>query len=906
MAVKEDHRRASDAEPDAAPHMLAAGDLAAHLDVDIDIGLSAEQVRQRKLRYGPNRLPEAPPRSAWRVFLFQFKSILILILIGAAILSALIGNVKDALVILTVVVINATVGFYQEYRAEQSLAALKGMLPVRVRVRRASQKIEIPAEDLVPGDIVLLEAGDPVPADGRVFLAAGLEVDESALTGESQPVGKQVDSLARDVPLAERSNLVYMNTLLTRGRGEIIVTATGLGTEMGRLSQELASTSEAPTPLQVQLDQLGKRLGAIALALVGMLSVLELMRGTALAHIALDAIALAVAAMPEGLPVVVTVTLALGMRNMARHRAIVKRLASVETLGCTTVICSDKTGTLTLNQMTARAFYFQGERFDVSGEGYGVAGEIGAAGAGSAVPELTALLVPLIACNDSRVHDGQVIGDPMEAALLVLAHKADAGPGRLAAPLPRMAEIPFDAAHKFMATFHREDDHLRLFVKGAPDVLLARCAQVIEANGERALDASARQQIEAHYAALATQGLRGLLIATRAIAAHGFDPSGDLPAWIGELTFVGLVGLMDPARAEAKLAIGQCKQAGISVKMITGDHQLTAAAIARELGLTGKTMTGAQLEGMDAGQLSATINEVAVFARVTPTDKVKIVRALQKKGHVVAMTGDGVNDAPALKSADIGVAMGSGTAVAKAAATMVLTDDNFATLVSAVRQGRTLYDNIVKFVRFQLSTTIGAILTVLLAPLVGLPEPFTAVQILWIAIIMDGPPAVSLALDAARPGIMSDAPRSRSEPLLTLARLGKVTAYGLTMMAGTLAVLYFGVQAGMAQRASTLAFTTFVLFQFFNVFNARVERGTAFNRHFFENAMLWASLTGVVLLQAIAVHWPPAQSIFGTSALTVEEWGIATGVAASVLLLEEARKLIAGFVRRSPQTGAGR
>ena len=885
-----------------APHAQTVDELAVQLDVRLDMGLSAEQVSQRKAQHGLNQLAEAPPRSPWRVFLAQFKSILIMILIGAATLAALIGNTKDALVILAVVLINATVGFYQEYRAEQSLAALKGMLPVRARVRREGKKIEVAAEDLVPGDIVLLEAGDPVPADGRLLLAAGLEVDESALTGESLPVGKQLDTLqAPGVPLAERSNMLYMNTLLTRGRAEIIITATGAQTEMGQLSQELAATPEVPTPLQLQLDQLGKRLGATALTLVGLLSAMAFWRGDDLAHIALDAIALAVAAMPEGLPVVVTVTLALGMRNMARHQAIVKRLASVETLGCTTVICSDKTGTLTLNQMTARAFFYREQRFNVSGEGYATDGEIsatGSAGAASALPDLKPLLLPLVSCNDSRIDHGKVIGDPMEAALLVLAHKGGLDPGTATEALPRLAEIPFDAAHKFMATFHQENDQVRMFVKGAPDVLLALCTQTLSATTEGPLDGAARQQIEAHYTELGSQGLRGLLVASRSIANSAFDPAGDLSAWVSDLSFVGLIGLMDPPRAEAKVAIAECRAAGITVKMITGDHQLTASAIAAELGLQGKAMPGAELDRLNAEQLAAAMDDVAVFARVTPTNKVKIVRALQKRGEVVAMTGDGVNDAPALKSADIGVAMGSGTAVAKAAATVVLLDDNFATLVRAVRQGRTLYDNIVKFVRFQLSTTIGAILSVFMAPLLGLPEPFTAVQILWVAIIMDGPPAVSLALDAARPGIMSEAPRSRSTPLLTLRRLGKVVAYGVTMMVGTLAVLHFALQTGMAQQAPTLAFTTFVLFQFFNVFNARVEHGTAFNRQFFKNAMLWASLAGVVGLQVLAVHWPPAQSIFGTQSLSLGQWGIAIGTAATILLLEEARKLAVVFSLR--------
>jgi Ca2+-transporting ATPase len=884
----------------AVPHTLAADEVATRLQVQPHRGLTHEQARQRREQYGPNRLPEAPPRSAWLVFLGQFKGMLILILLGAAVLAALIGNVKDAVIILAVVVINAAVGFYQEYRAERSLAALKDMLPAKTRVRREGVTQEIAAEELVPGDIVLLEAGDRVPADGRVCLAAGLEIDESALTGESQPVPKQIAALPHaDAPLGDRINMAYMNTMLTRGRAELLITATGVHTEMGLLSQELAATTEAPTPLQRQLDHLGKRLGGIALTLVGVLSFLELLRGTNLAHIVLDAIALAVAAMPEGLPVVVTVTLALGMHTMARQRAIIKRLASVETLGCTTVICSDKTGTLTLNQMTARAFFYQGAWYEVSGEGYRPDGMIRARDDGAPLPELTPLLLPLVACNDSCVDEGRVIGDPMEAALLILADKGGIARSQIAKRLPRLAEIPFDAAHKFMVTFHREDECVHVFVKGAPDVLLPRCDRWRLAGEDRPLERDGRERIDAEYTALAAGGLRGLLIASRIIPARAFEVSGDLMAWANELTCVGLVGLMDPPRPEAREAIAQCKHAGIAVKMITGDHKLTGAAIAKALGLEGQALSGADLDRMDAEALATVVDDVAVFARVTPAHKVKIVRALQAKGHVVAMTGDGVNDAPALKSADIGVAMGiTGTAVAKEAATMILTDDNFATIVSAVRQGRTFYYNILKFVRFQLSTTIGAILTVFFAPLAGLPEPFTPIQILWVALIMDGPPAVSLALDAARPGIMAEPPRHRVEPLLPFARLTKIVAYGITMMVGTLTVLYYGLQSGTEQRALTLAFTTFVLFQFFNVFDARNEQGTSFNAHLFANAMLWASLAGLLILQAVAVHWPPAQTIFGTGGMRLADWCIATGIAASVLFLEEGRKLALTVLRR--------
>ena len=873
-------------------HVLGADEAVQFLGVDPQAGLELQEVRSRAGLHGPNRLAEKPPRSPWILFFGQFKSPLILVLILAAALAASIGKLTDGAVILTVVLLNAALGFYQEYRAEQSLAALKKMLPAKARVRREGKTQELPAEQLVPGDIVLLDAGDRIPADGRLITAFSLEINESTLTGESLPLGKQVAALTKpDTPLAERLNMAYMNTMVTRGRAEMLVTATGMLTEMGKLSLQLASVEEGPSPLQLQLDELGKRLAMVAGGLVGLLFVLQLLRGESLTQVILDSIALAVAAMPEGLPAVVTVTLALGMRRMAKQHAIVKRLASVETLGCTTVICSDKTGTLTLNQMTVRALFYQGHALTVTGEGYNASGEIHSATGEKSIQDLVPLLQAMAACNDSRLNNGELIGDPTEGALLALAAKGGINRDAVEATFPRIAEIPFDSAHKFMATFHGDSNGVRMFVKGAPDVLLEHCSRLFEREGEIALEDAFRNRINEEYRALAEQGLRGLIVAARTFPKAGFDPGGDLFAYVKELSFVALVGLMDPPRPQARDAIALCQQAGIQVKMVTGDHKDTAAAIARDLGLKGKVITGAELDDIDEAHLALIIEDVAVFARVVPQHKVKIVQALKAKGHVVAMTGDGVNDAPALKHADIGIAMGSGTEVTKEAATMVLTDDNFATIVGAVREGRTLYDNILKFIRFQLSTTLGAILTVFFAPLVGLPEPFTAIQILWVAMIMDGPPAVALALDAARPGIMVEPPRRRAAQILTRRRLGKIFAFGSTMMVGTLGVLYYGLQIGTEERALTLAFTTFVLFQFFNVFNARAETGSTFNRHFFNNRMLWASLLGVVALQTVAVHWSPAQAIFHTTALTPSDWVIAIAVAASVLLLEEARKL---------------
>ena len=875
----------------------------AALDVEPSRGLDDAQVEVRLLQHGPNRLAEKPRQPAWLKFLDQFRSVLIVILLGAALLAGLIGDLKDAAVIACVVLLNAALGFFQEHRAENALAALRNMLAPSARVRRAGESRVVPVEELVPGDVLLLEAGDRVPADARVIQAHGAEVAEAALTGESQAVGKTPRAVPEDAPLAERDDMVFMNTVVTRGRIEAVVTATGMATEMGRLAGLLAETAESATPLQQQLDVLGKRLALIAAVVVGLMFVAGVMRGDDLLTTAMTAIALAVAAIPEGLPAVVTVTLALGMHRMARRNVIVKKLAAVETLGCTTVICSDKTGTLTLNQMTARALYARGRRLAVEGEGYAAAGRILAADGGE-TGDLRPVLLPAALCADARLRDGELVGDPTEGALLALAVKGGIDPARQAARTPRIAEIPFDSAHKFMATFHHDGGAVQMWVKGAPDVLLARATGVLGGEGETALDAPARERLLDENRALAGEAMRVLALAGRRIPAEQFDPEGELMDWVQALTLCGLVGIIDPPRPEAREAIAQCHGAGVRVKMITGDHPLTAAAIGRELGLAGEVHEGRELDGLDPEATAALVERSAVFARVAPEHKLRIVESLQRRGHVVAMTGDGVNDAPALKSADIGVAMGiTGTEVTKEAATLVLTDDNFASIVRAVREGRTIYENIVKFVRFQLSTNIGAILTVLGAPFLGLATPFTAVQILWVNIIMDGPPAMTLGAEPARPGIMRQPPRAGDEAILSWQRMWRIALYGLTMAAGTLGAYAWAIGAGDAARAMTLAFTTFVLFQFFNIFNARNEQRSAFNRQFFSNGKLWLALLGVVLLQVVVVHWTPAQAVFDTVALAPLDWVVATAVASSVLLLEELRKLLVRFfVRRESRT----
>jgi Ca2+-transporting ATPase len=885
------------AEPEVAWHILSPEQALEKLGVMQAPGLSREEAARRLEKLGPNQLAEAPARPIWIKFLAQFKSLLISVLFAAAILAAAIGDVLDGIVILIVVLINAVLGFSQEFQAEKSLAALKKMLALQAKIRRDGYSLEMPATEIVPGDIVMLHAGDKIPADGRLISANLLDVDESPLTGESAPVAKQVEALPQaELPVAERSNRVFMNTTVTRGHAEMVVTATGMATEIGRLAGLLAEQQDGETPLQSQLNSLGKSLALIAVTIISVLFGSALLRGEPLIQTVFTAIALAVASIPEGLPTVVTVTLALGLRRMARNHAIVKRLAAVETLGCTTVICSDKTGTLTVNQMTVRSLFFKDQLFRVTGNGYEIEGGIFPV-SGTALPvNMARLLLPVALCNNSHLREQGVVGDPMEGALLVLAAKGGIDQAQALRQQPRLAEVPFDAEHKFMATFHREGDRIHIYVKGAPEVLLDRCRDAVNGNGDTV--PLQRHQAMRQNDAMAEAGLRVLAVAAKSLPAGEFVAGGNLFGYLNRLTFIGLVGLMDPPRAEARAAIGQCRKAGIQVKMITGDQQVTARAIARELGLEGNVLEGRELAVMDERRLAAQIADIGVFARTAPEQKVRIIQALKAQGHIVAMTGDGVNDAPALKIADIGIAMGvTGTHVAQEAATMILTDDNFATIVKAVKEGRRIYENMVKFIRFQLSTNIGAILTVTGAQLLGLPSPFSAVQLLWINIIMDGPPAMSLSVDPGRADTMSEAPRLAEARILSLRRFGNLFAYGLTMAVGTLAVLFYAQPGHDIEHAKALAFTTFVLFQVFNVFNARSEKGSAFNGRFFANKMLWLSLFGVCLLQVLSIHWPPAQRIFHTAPLPAGDWLIAAAVASSVLILEELRKLLASVLR---------
>jgi Ca2+-transporting ATPase len=897
-------------QPPPPRYRATAADVAAELGVDPALGLSSDEVARRLAEFGPNRLAEPAARPPWLRFVDQFRSGIVYILIGAAVLAAVVGDLKDPIVISVVLVINAVLGFIQEGKAETAMAALRQMLVTRVKVRRDGRVSEVLADDLVPGDVVLLEAGDRVPADGRLLVAAAAAADESALTGESVPVDKQVEPLERDeLALGDRTNLVYMNTTLVRGRAEFVVTETGMRTEMGRVAELLTEADPGPTPLQRQLDTLGKRLAVIAIAAVTAVFLLQLVQGEALAEAALGAVALAVAAIPEGLPAVVTVTLAIGVSQMAKRNAIVKRLHSVETLGSTTVICSDKTGTLTLNQMTARAIVVGNDAMTISGEGYRPDGVFTPV-EGATVPDLPRALLPAVLANDAVVRDGVLVGDPTEGALVVAAQKAGIDVDTERERLPRLGEVPFDSATKFMATFHRGHgpDEVVVFVKGAPDVLMDRAVAYVDPDhdGLLPLDARARAELEAANDRLASEGLRVLAVASRTVRAEEvLGPDGtvaDPEAWIGELVIEALIGILDPPRAEAADAIAVCRSAGIDVKMITGDHAATAGAIAAALGIRGQVVTGDELTAMTDEELAARIDGIGVCARVSPEHKVRVVRALKANGHVVAMTGDGVNDAAALRSADIGVAMGiTGTEVTKEAGDMVLTDDNFATIVGAVERGRTIYDNIVKFVRFQLTTNLGAIGTILTASLLGLPVPFTPIQVLWVNIIADGPPALSLGVDPPDRDIMARPPRPTDEAILGVRRIGRLLFFAAVMTAGTLGLYVYAEREWGEAVALTMAFNAFVFFQMFNVFNARSEHRSVFGRYVFSNPKLLAAVAVVAVLQLMAVKWGPMQAIFDTETLTMSQWAMSVAVASAVLWAEELRKFVVRLIpRRRP------
>jgi Ca2+-transporting ATPase len=880
--------------------------VAERLGVDPARGLSTDEARSRLTSYGPNRLTGAKKESGLQAFLRQYQDFMqIVLLVAAAVNLIVTGEVGTSLVLAGLTVFNAVVGLRQEAKAEESVQALAQMMKTIARVRRDGQAVEVDAGDVVPGDVVLVEAGNRVPADGRISLAATLEIEEAALTGESLPVGKSVDPIpGSDIPLGDRLCMAYMNTSVTRGRGELLVTATGMQTEIGHIAQLLADTEADKTPLQKQLDGLSKIIATIAGIALVLVVVLGLLRGESFDTLFITGVALAVAAIPTGLPAVVTALLSMGTREIARRNAIVKRLPAVETLGSTSAICSDKTGTLTLNKMTARELAIPGQnRYAVTGEGYSISGEIKHVG-GSRI-DLDPYLLPMALCADAVLDGENLIGDPTEGALIVLAAKGGLDLDATRASHPRIAEVPFDSEYKFMATFHEmtaADGRpvVRCYVKGAPDVLISLGGSFLAPDGTvvPVTDDNRHLALEANDR-LAASGQRVMVVAQREFAPAEFRAAqADSTALFGlvqDLTLLAMVGIVDPPRPEAKAAIAECHSAGIRVRMITGDHATTAAAIAAELGIEGRALTGTEFAAMTDEELLQQLPDIGVVARVAPEDKIRLVQALKRTGNVVAMTGDGVNDAPALKAADIGVAMGiTGTEVSKEAAVMILTDDNFATIVNAVAYGRTLYDNLVKYLRFQMSTLVAYIAVFIIAGVLDIAGgvPLNPLQILWLNMVVDIPIAIALGFDRATRGLMERAPRPVDAAVLSRADWIRLCIQGAVMTAGALVAYQIGDSQDGAIIASTMLLTTLSLYHICVGLLSRDKHGTMFDRDSIPGAAQLRRY-GISLLAIIAITTIDIlERIFGTGEMSFNQWLTCIGLALAIVVVEEVIKLV--------------
>ena len=920
------------------PHRKTAEEVLTAFRTDADRGLTEAEAERRLARAGANELDTAQPRPEWRKFLDQFLDILVLLLIAAACISAAIwlheratAAPYEAIAIIAIVILNGVMGYIQEARAERAVAALREMTAAHANVVRDGERRTVPTTTLVPGDIVVIAEGDTVPADARLIDATALQTAEAALTGESVPVSKSVAPVAAD-DIGDRRCMLFSGTTAVYGHGRAVVTATGMHTEMGRIAGLLQTAPDEITPLQKELARTGKAL-AIAVVLIAIVMIGAIFLASDIKdfsgffNLLILGVALAVAAVPEGLPAVVTAVLSMGMQRMAGKRAIIRRLAAVETLGSATVIASDKTGTLTRNEMTVRRVVTASGCTTLAGTGYAPFGEVqfdnGAAADGALEFELARALTAADRANNAilQEQDGRWIvqGDPTEGALIVAARKAGLVPDMLDTRFARIAEVPFSSERKLMTTIHTDTERRDRFIvatKGAPDVLLAHCSHELVGKDAMPLTEARRAEIMAGNDALATEALRTLGVAFRSLPNgpknhHSFDEAVEQ-----DLVFVGLIGMIDPPRGEARKAVAQARMAGIRPLMITGDHPKTAAIIAAELGITStqRAVTGAELEAMTDDQLDRVVNEVSVYARVNPEHKLRIVQALQRNGDIVAMTGDGVNDAPALKTADIGIAMGiTGTDVSKEAADMILADDNFATIVAAVAEGRTIFANIRKFLRYLLSSNIGEIMTMffgfVLAGTIGLTAPtgeivlpLLATQILWINLVTDGAPALALGADPADADIMRRPPRPRHEGVITAQMWRNIFAVGAIMAIGTLAVLDAALPGGLIEGSGsiaygrTMAFTTLVLFQLFNAFNARSDDRSVL-RGLFRNAWLWSAVALSLALHAAVIYTPLLQEAFSTVALSAGDWLLCAAVASSVLWLSELRKLAVHLLR---------
>ena len=898
-------------------------------------GLSQTQARERLRRYGRNELTAEAPVPEWRKLFAQFTDVLVILLIVAGLVSAGVWLYErdstlpyEAIAIFAIVLLNALMGYFQQARAEQAVAALRQMSAAHAKVIRDGERQDILATELVPGDVILIEEGDTIPADARLIESVALQTGEAALTGESLPVSKDIAAIAEQAELGDQHNMIFSSTAATYGHGRAVVTATGMQTQMGRIAWMLRQAPNETTPLQKELDRVGKVLAIvviiIAILMIGTIILVEHVRGfSAIFDVLILGVALAVAAVPEGLPAVVTAVLSLGVQRMAKRNAIVRHLAAVETLGSANVIASDKTGTLTKNEMTVRVVVTASGRVMFTGTGYAPEGKMRRDGGGAIDGALRSELMRALTVADRvnnallREHDGHwtVQGDPTEGALIVAARKAGLEDEALDARFARTGEVPFSSERKLMSTIHTDaerQERLLALTKGAPDVLLTRCSQELVGEKARTLSAERRAEILKKNEELAGEALRTLGVAFRSLPKDAGEPMTFDDRLERDLVFLGLIGMIDPPREEAKKAVARAKHAGIRVMMITGDHPKTAAVIAAELGIAseGLAVTGAELEKMSDGTLDRTVQDVSVYARVNPEHKLRLVKALQRGGMTVAMTGDGVNDAPALKTADIGVAMGiTGTDVSKEAADMVLADDNFASIVAAVEEGRAIFSNIRKFLRYLLSSNIGEVMTmffgVLMADAIGLTAagdggvalPLLATQILWINLVTDGAPALALGVDPADAGIMEQAPRPKGEGVITGRMWAGIFFVGAVMAAGTLLVLDASLPGGLIEGsgtigyAQTMTFTTLMMFQLFNVINARSDERSAF-QGIFRNRWLWAAIGFSLVLQAAVVYLPFLQQAFSTAALSFGDWLYCTAVASSVLWLRELSKVI--------------
>ncbi|MEX5219603.1 MAG: cation-translocating P-type ATPase [Nitrospira sp.] len=925
----------TDAYRQSSDHLLV------ELKTDVRRGLTTEEARARLVAYGRNVLTAEQPVPGWKKFLAQFQDVLVILLLAATAISAGLWVYErdsalpyEAMAIFIVVLLNAVMGYIQQERAEEAVAALRRMSAAQARVIRDGARHGIPADEVVPGDIILIEEGDTIPADARLITSTSLQTAEAPLTGESLPVSKDTAALTEEAEVGDRHNMVFSGTAATYGRGSAVVTATGMQTEMGRIAKLLQQAPAETTPLQVELDRIGRMLGlvviAIAVVMIATIIVVEQVRSlSAIIDVLILGVALAVAAVPESLPAVVTAVLSIGVQRMAKRNAIVRRLAAVETLGSATVIASDKTGTLTKNEMTVRTLVTAGGRVSFSGTGYSPQGLVqsdnGEPPDGTLRFEVLRALAAADRANNAVIqeHDGgwTAQGDPTEAALIVAARKAGLEKKELDARFARLAEVPFSSERKLMSTIHKDADsqeRLLAFTKGAPDVLLAHCPHELIGEQTRPLTDARRADILKTNEELAGEALRTLALAFRSLPKDGFKVDEVNEGVEQDLVFVGLIGMMDPPREEAQSAVARARTAGIRALMITGDHPTTAAVIATELGIAdaGRAVTGVEIEKMPDELLDRTVREVSVYARVNPEHKLRIVKALQRGGDTVAMTGDGVNDAPALKTADIGVAMGrTGTDVSRQAADMVLADDNFATVVAAVEEGRAIFSNIRKFLRYLLSSNIGEVITmffgVLLADAIGLTAesgssivvPLVATQILWINLVTDGAPALALGVDPTDAGLMNDPPRPRSEGVITRRMWSGIFFVGIIMAAGTLFILDASLPGGFIEGtgtmryAQTMAFNTLVFFSLFTVFNARSDERSAFIG-MFSNRWLWAAILLSLLLQLAVIYIPFLQQAFSTVSLSAGDWLRCAAVGSSVLWLRELSKLVARVKNR--------